>query len=47
MPLKSGEAELEIKLVEQNTNEDVSVEKYKVLIDEDLKVSYEKVEREI
>ncbi len=41
VPLKSGETELEIKLVDNN-NMVVSVEKYEVIVDNDLKVSYNK-----
>lgn len=42
VPLKTGTTEFEIELVNNKNNEIVSTEKYKVVIDEDLKVNYEK-----
>lgn len=43
VPLKSGNTEFEIKLVNNANDEVVSTEKYKVTIDNNLKVIYEKV----
>lgn len=42
VPLKSGNTEFEIKLVNNQNDEVVSIEKYKVSINDDLKVNFEK-----
>ena len=41
VPLKSGNTEFEIKLLNNENNEVVSTKRYKVIIDDDLKVNYE------
>ncbi len=44
IPLKSGNTEFEVELIDNESNEIVSIEKYKVDIDNNLKVTYEKVD---
>ena len=44
IPLKSGNTEFEIRLLNNENNEVIEINKYKVNVDNDLKVSYEKVE---
>ena len=41
VPLKSGNTEFEIKLVNNENNEVVSTNRYTVIVDDDLKVNYE------
>ena len=43
VPLKSGNTELEIKLINNENDEVIEINKYKVNVDKDLKVSYEKI----
>ena len=43
IPLKSGNTELEIKLINNENDEVIEINKYKVNVDKDLKVSYEKI----
>lgn len=43
IPVKSGNTEFEIKLLNNENNEVVSTKRYKVIVDDDLKVNYEKL----
>ena len=44
MPLKAGKTEFEIKLLDnKNNNTVVSINKYKVEVDNDLKVKYQEI----
>lgn len=43
VPLKSGNAEFEIKLLNNENNEVVSIKRYKVIVNDDLKVNYEEI----
>ena len=46
VPLKNGNTEFEIKLLNNENDKVVEINKYKVNIDSDMKVSYEKIENE-
>lgn len=43
VPLKNGNTEFEIKLLNNENNEVVSTKRYKVIVDDDLKVNYEEL----